>query len=244
MRARSGVPGVPIKGGTGAALVDQPHPAQDEGTHHDLADFGRADHQGAHMHIVKRNRRRALSPGPADGERLAPSELAQFAGKLSGVMGGDVAFRGRGRRVQSHRWSPRARARTARSVPRHRTRSRPGRSRGAAAGKAFRRLDLGLIQNREDLFAAGLGYAHDNSPCLPALLLARRRGKRGMEVAVEGRTAGAERLRRTASSERASKPCHVIKPGSSRRSQGGSSPVSGCTWASMRTPFLSVISTS
>ncbi len=60
---------------------------------------------------------------------------------------------------------------------------------GRTAGEAFRRLDLGLIQNREDLFAAGLGDAHDNSPCLPALLLARRRGKRGMEVAVESRTA-------------------------------------------------------
>ena len=64
----------------------------------------------------------------------------------------------------------------------------PGAKSRAAAGEAFRRLDLGLIQNREDLFATGLGYAHDNSPCLPALLLARRRGKRGMEVAVEGRT--------------------------------------------------------
>ena len=35
-----------------------------------------------------------------------------------------------------------------------------------AAGKTFRRLDLGLFQNREDLFATGLGYAHDTSPCL------------------------------------------------------------------------------
>src|SRR6476620_4697474 len=37
------------KCGTGAALVDQPHAAKDEGAHHDLADFGGADHQGADM---------------------------------------------------------------------------------------------------------------------------------------------------------------------------------------------------
>jgi hypothetical protein len=44
------------------------------------------------MHIVKRNRRRAASAGPTDGERLAPGELAQFAGKLSGVVGRDERF--------------------------------------------------------------------------------------------------------------------------------------------------------
>ena len=140
------------------------------------------------MHIVKRNRRRAVSTGPADGERLAPSELAQFAGKLSGVMGGDVRFAAAA--VASNRIDGALEHEPGRHVP------FPGIEHGLArgefarraAGKAFRRLDLGLIQNREDLFATGLGYAHDNSPCLPALLLARRRGKRGMEVAVEGRT--------------------------------------------------------
>ena len=59
------------------------------------------------------------------------------------------------------------------SAPRHRTRSRPRRSRGVVRCEAFRCLDLGLIQNREDLLSARLGDTHGNSPCLPALLLAR-----------------------------------------------------------------------
>ena len=43
-----------------AALLQQPNAAQDEGAHHDLADFGGADHQGADMGAIERQRGAAL----------------------------------------------------------------------------------------------------------------------------------------------------------------------------------------
>ena len=68
----SGVPGRPISTEPAPPSCEQPDAAQDEGAHHDLADFGRADHQRAHMRGVERQRGAAFRPGARRGERAAP----------------------------------------------------------------------------------------------------------------------------------------------------------------------------
>ncbi len=73
----------------GAALIDQPDAAEDEGPHDDLAHFRRTDHQRPHMGRVERQRGAALSSGSAASERVAASELAHLAGDLPDPMRGD-----------------------------------------------------------------------------------------------------------------------------------------------------------
>jgi hypothetical protein len=67
--------------------LDQPDPPQDVGAHHDLANLGRADHQGAHMRRIEGQCAAAFRAGPPARQYLASRELAHLARKLTGVVG-------------------------------------------------------------------------------------------------------------------------------------------------------------
>jgi hypothetical protein len=67
----------------GAPFLDEPDPAQDEGAHHDFAEFGRADHERADMRGIEGKRRAALRSGAAGRQRTAAGELAHLAAELT-----------------------------------------------------------------------------------------------------------------------------------------------------------------
>jgi hypothetical protein len=73
----------------GAALLDQPDAAQDEGAHDHLADFRRADHERAQMGGIEREGGATLRAGAARGQGGAAGELAELAGDVAGAVGGD-----------------------------------------------------------------------------------------------------------------------------------------------------------
>ena len=59
----------------GAAVLDQRHPAQDEGAHQQFADFGRADHQRADMRGIERNGGAAIRAGMPGGDGAAAARV-------------------------------------------------------------------------------------------------------------------------------------------------------------------------
>ena len=83
---------VPDQQRAGAAFLDQRHAAQDEGAHHDLAQFGRADHQRADMGGIVWQRGAAFVTGAAGSDGAETAQLADLAGKLPGPERNDRGF--------------------------------------------------------------------------------------------------------------------------------------------------------
>ncbi len=189
----------------GAAIVDQPDPAQDEGAHHDLADFGRADHQRADMRIVERNRGRAVSAGPAHGERLAPGELAQFAGELATMVGGDEHFVAVA--VAAERVDGALEHEPGRCIPladvEHGFAWREVARR--TAGEALRRLDLLFFEHGKYLMTARLGDAHGWLLLLSRQISTRETGNAASRPKAAARAA--QKLASNAAKRRSSSHC-------------------------------------
>jgi hypothetical protein len=153
-----------------AAVLDQPHAAQDEGAHERFADVRRADHQRADMRGVERDCSQAVRTGPTERQGRAAGELADLAGELADAERGD-------RRLVIEAVAPADVDRAlehqpGRRVPRAHVVDRlAGRefSRGAA-GEALGGRDLCRVEHGKQLVTAGIDKTHDFS-------CARRRGE-------------------------------------------------------------------
>jgi hypothetical protein len=146
------------------APFEQPHTAQDESAHDDLADFGGADHEGPHMRRIERHRPAALRTCLSRGQRFASRELAHLAGELTRMMNCD-----RGLAVET------VTARDLDGAFEHQPGGRMvladvkddfagGEVLRRAAREPFRRLDLGRIEHGEELVTAVVRLGHGKPP--------------------------------------------------------------------------------
>jgi hypothetical protein len=146
------------------ALFEQSDPPENERTHHDLADLGRADHQRTHVRRVERKRGTAVRAGGGRRQRLAPGELADLARELAGMVGGDgrlaietIAADDIDRTLEHE---PGRRIGHA-GVEHHLA---GGEIPGRPASEALGRFDLARLKHRKQLVTTGLNYAHRYSP--------------------------------------------------------------------------------
>lgn len=119
--------------------------------------------KGAYTRRVERKRGAALSSGAARGKRLAPSELADLARELAGMVGGNgrlaietIAADDIDRTLE-HEPGRRIDARVEYRLA---GRKIPGRPDGEALG----RFDLARLKHRKQLVTTGLNYAYRYSP--------------------------------------------------------------------------------
>ena len=151
---------VPHKHRSGAPGLDQADPAEDEGAHDRLADFGRTDHHGAQVSGVEWHCNAAFRARVPGGERRAPAELAHFAAELTGPVDND-------RRLMPQPIPADDGDRPSKDEPGGRItvtdfENHLARCEGAALGarEASRCRDLGGVECREHLVAARVEQAH------------------------------------------------------------------------------------
>src|SRR6476646_4046705 len=147
-----------------AALLDESDATKDERSHENLANIGRADHQGAHMGGIERQRGTALGTRAAGSEHPGPGELAYLARELTGAMASDrrltieTITTYNVNRALEHEPSRRvALARLENDFAR-------GEISRRAARKALGCLDLRSIDHGQHLVMACLDEAHARSP--------------------------------------------------------------------------------
>ena len=142
------------------SVLNETDPAQDECAHDDLAHLGGADHEGANMRRVERQRDAAFSTRAAGGERLPPGDLAYLARELSNAMACDcglaietVTTRDIDRTFEH---DPNRGVALARFEEDLSGREFPYR----AACEALGRVDLAGVEHGKQLMTTGLEHAH------------------------------------------------------------------------------------